>query len=341
MAYPLATSGSIYPSGSSQPNPAYSERFIPTVWSSVLVDKFYDTTVLAAISNTNYEGEIRNFGDKVIIRTRPSLTIRRYRINQTLEVERPSSDTLILNIDQGGYFNAGCDDIHVIQSDLDMLSLWAEDAAEQVKLFVDRDVLHYVIGNIAASNRGTTAGIRSGAFNLGAPGSPRAITSANIVELLVDLGTVLDEANIPGTGRWLIIPPLVANRIKKSELRDASLAGDETSLLRNGRIGIIDRFTIYVSNHLPTSATDWQFDSNGDPVLDANGDPVLNTANNADNALYMLAGHSAGLTFAAQVNKIETLRSERSFQTLLRGLTVYGRKVVMPTALATAYVTVS
>lgn len=341
MPYPLSPPGTIHPPGSSQPNPAYSGRFIPSVWSSILVDKFYDTTVLAAISNTNYEGEIKKFGDKVIIRTRPSLTIRRYRINQALEVERPSSDVIVLNIDQGGYFNASCDDIHAIQSDLDMLSLWAEDAAEQVKLFVDNDVLHYLVGNVAPTNRGAAAGVRSAAYNLGAPGSPRNVDSTTIVNLLVDMGSVLDEANVPGTRRWLVVPPRVANIIKKSELRDASFSGDETSMLRNGRLGIIDRFTIYVSNLLPTSATDWQFDANGDPVLDSNGNPLPNTANNADNALYVFAGHPAALTFAAQINKIETLRSEFSFQTLLRGLAVYGRKVVIPSALAMAYVTVS
>lgn len=341
MAYPLAPSGNIYPAGSAQPNPAYSGRIIPTVWSSVLVDKFYDATVLAAISNTNYEGEIRNFGDKVVINLRPTLTIRKYRINQTLEVERPSDDTIVLNIDQGGYFNAACDDVHAIQSNFDMLSLWAEDAAEQMKLFIDRDVLHYMIGGVAPFNRGAAAGVNSGLFNLGTAGAPRAITSANIVDLIVDLGTVLDEVNVPETGRWLVIPPLVANRIKKSELRDASLSGDDQSMLRNGRLGIIDRFTIYKSNLMPTSATDWQFDATGEPVLDSNGEPVANTANDADNALYLIAGHSAGLTFAAQVNKVETLRSERSFQTLLRGLAVYGRKVVKPDALALAYVSLS
>ena len=101
MAYPL--SGTPYPSGSAQPNPAYSGTFIPEIWSGKLIEKFYATTVLAAISNTNYEGEIKNQGDKVNIRTRPTVTIRDYAIGQSLLVERPSSNILTLLIDKGKY----------------------------------------------------------------------------------------------------------------------------------------------------------------------------------------------------------------------------------------------
>ena len=72
-----------------------------------------------------------------------------------------------------------------------------------------------------------------------------------IIDLLVRLGQVLDEKNIPRDGRWVVIPAWLSAQIKMSELRDASLTGDGTSILRNGRLGVVDRFTIYVSNLLP------------------------------------------------------------------------------------------
>jgi hypothetical protein len=74
-----------------------------------------------------------------------------------------------------------------------------------------------------------------------------------VLNYIVDMGTVLDERNIPETGRWLVIPPWAAGMIKKSDLRNASISGDGSSLLRNGRLGMIDRFTLYASNLLPTA----------------------------------------------------------------------------------------
>ena len=92
--YPVATSGTtppIYPTGSLTPTPPYSGTFIPVLWSTKLIEKFYASTVLAAISNTDYEGEIKNKGDKVIIRTKPTITIKDYKADGLLEVERPAS----------------------------------------------------------------------------------------------------------------------------------------------------------------------------------------------------------------------------------------------------------
>src|SRR3954468_24560624 len=105
---PLAGAGTpppIFPAGSAQPSPAYSGTFIPEIWSGKLIEKFYATTVLAAISNTDYQGEITNQGDKVHIRTRPTITIRDYQAGQSLLVERPASNIVDLTIDKGKYFN--------------------------------------------------------------------------------------------------------------------------------------------------------------------------------------------------------------------------------------------
>ena len=327
MAFPVAGAGTtppIYPTGSATPNPAYSGTFIPVLWSTKLIEKFYASTVLAAISNTDYEGEIKNKGDKVIIRTKPTITIKDYRADGLLEVERPSSNIVELPIDKGKYFNLILDDVMEIQSDLNMMNMWSDDAAQQFKIVVDREVLTGLLGQAAAANKGATAGAISGNVDLGVTLTPLQLVARNaqageveIVDLLVRLGQVLDEQNVPETGRWVVLPAWIASQIKMSELRDASLTGDAVSILRNGRLGMVDRFTIYVSNLLPSG--------------------VAAGLAAGETAIY--AGTQHALTFASQINKVETIRSEMTFGTLLRGLQVYGAKVLDGTALAQAIVT--
>jgi hypothetical protein len=322
MAYPVAATP--YPSGSSNPSPAYSGTFIPEIWSGKLIEKFYDATVLAAIANSDYEGEIANQGDKVIIRTKPTITINDYEAEQALVVERPSSNIVELLIDKGKYFNTILDDVMEVQADLNQLSMWADDASEQMKITIDTDELLGLLGTADANNRGATAGRISGNIDLGITTAPIVLTARDdgvnteVVDLITWLGQVLDEQNIPETGRWIILPAWICAMIKRSELRDASLTGDSVSMARNGRLGMIDRFTIYMSNLLPAGA--------GVTGLEA-----------GETAIY--AGHSHGYTFASQLSKIETLRGESTFGTYLRGLQVFGSKVTDGTAIAEAIVT--
>jgi hypothetical protein len=294
-------------------NPAFEGIFIPDIWSGKLIEKFYAATVLAAIANTDYEGEIRNFGDTVHIRTKPTVTIRDYTIDQALVVERPSSNKIDLTIDYAKYFNEVLDDVEEVQADLNLLSMWADDAAEQMKIVIDTAVLALLDAGVDSHNKGATAGKISADMNLGVSGTPAVVTPANVLDYLVDMGTCLDEQNIPETGRWLIIPPWMAGMIKKSDLRNASISGDGSSLLRNGRLGMIDRFTLYASNLLPTATE------------------------GSTNAFRIFGGHPHGLTFASQITTMETLRSEQTFGTLLRGLQVYGAKVLDGIALTELY----
>jgi len=321
MAYTVA--GTPYPSGSSNPDPAYTTRFIPQIWAGKLIEKFYDATVLAGIANTDYDGEIRNQGDKVIIRQKPTIAINAYEAEMTLAVERPSSNIVELSIDKGFYFNTILDDVMEVQADLDMLSMWSDDASEQMKIKIDTEVLTAIPAGISADNVGVAAGVKSSGINLGVTTNPLDVVARapgtgeiEIIDVITRLGQTLDEQNIPETGRWMVIPAWVAAMIKRSELRDASLTGDGSTMLRNGRLGMIDRFTVYMSNLVPAG--------------DATGGPGV------AGEYYVYAGHSHGLTFASQLTKVETLRGESTFGTYLRGLQVYGRQVTDGTALAAA-----
>lgn len=325
--------GTRYPGGAgvaigSQQTPAaptsYTGTFIPEIWSGKLLEKFYDATVLAAISNTDYEGEIRNKGDTIHIRQRPDIVINDYTPDTELAVQRPNAPIVDLTIDYAKYFNAIVDDVYEIQADMDMMSMWAEDASEQMKIVIDSEILANVfLGSAAADNLGSTAGRISNDIDLGATGSPLLLVprspgvgETEVTDLIIAMGQVLDEQNIPENGRWLIIPAWMAAMIKKSELRDVSLSGDGTSMLRNGRLGMIDRFTLYMSNLLPAGV--------------AGGLAAGETA--------IFAGHNIAPTFASQMSKMETMRSERTFGTLMRGLQVYGCDIIKPEALVEAIV---
>lgn len=326
MAFPLAgaaTTPSIFPSGSTA-NAFQANGFIPEIWSGKLVEKFYSSTVLAAIANTDYEGEISNQGDRVRIRTKPTITIKDYRADGALELERPEGSELTLHIDKGKYFNTILDDVMETQSDLNALSMWSDDAAQQLKITIDTDVLLAMLGGMAAANRGAAAGAITGSINLGATTTPLAtvarepgVGEVEILDVLLRLGQALDEQNVPEEGRWVILPVWAISQLKFSDLRQAYLTGDSVTPMRNGRVGMVDRFTIYSSNLLPQGTA----------------------ASLVAGEFAIYAGHAHGLTFASQVSKVETMRSESTFGTILRGLQVYGTQIVDGSALAQAIVT--
>jgi hypothetical protein len=215
--------------------------------------------------------------------------------------------------------------VHKVQSDVNLMNIWSDDAGQQMKITIDTDVLAGILDQATATtNRGATAGFISANINLGITTAPLTLVAnaptagqVDVLDAMLRLGQVLDERNIPEAGRWIVIPTWMATQIKKSELRQAYMSGDQQSMIRNGRIGMVDRFTVYVSNLLPAG--------------------VAGGLAAGEYAVY--AGISHALTFASQMTNMETLRSERTFGTLMRGLQVFGYKVVDGKALAQAIVT--
>jgi len=295
MSFPVA-------SGRTQ----YSGNFIPEIWSGKLQAKFYKTTVFSEISNNDWEGEIKGQGDKVHIRTIPTITINSYAKGDNLTNQVPTSAPIELLIDQGKYFAVVLDDVDAVQTDVKLMDMFTNDATEQMKIAIDAQILDGVKAAAATTNKGATAGAISGNVNLGTDASPRAVTKANIIDLILDAGQVLDEQNVPESGRWLVIPSWMAAMIKNSDLKQAYLTGDSVSPLRNGKLGMIDRFQVYVSNNLPKTA---------------------------DGDSYLLAGTKDAITFASQMTNVETLRAQSTFGNIVRGLNVFGYSVIKPEAL--------
>lgn len=294
--------------------PSYRGTMIPEIWSGKLLVKFYDATVFGAIANTDYEGEIKNQGDTVHIRTTPSITISDHKKGQKLTYENPEPDIVDLIIDKGKSWAFISDDVTKAQADYAYVEDWTRDASEQMKIEIDTGILADIYADADSSNSGATAGFRSSSFNLGATGSPVALDKTNIVDYLVDMGNVLDEYSVPESQRWVVLPPWACGMISKSDLKDASLAGDGTSMLRNGRVGMIGRFEIFMSNLLAT------------------------TVDGSTTVTNMMFGHKTALTFASQLIENEgPMRHPHYFGDFYRGLQVYGYKVIKPEALGHFY----
>lgn len=301
-------------------------KFLPDVWSGKMQVKFYKATCLSEVTNNDWEGEIKDTGDTVNIRSVPDINISTYTKGLALVSQVPTSTPLTLNIDKGKYFQVVVDDVDKVQADIRLMDIFSDDAGEQMKITIEADVFANVGASAAASNFGAAAGVTSLNINLGTSGAPCFCTPAgagakdglligsakNFVEHIVDMGQVLDEQNVPESGRWLLIPPAGASRLKKGDIKQVNVTGDDQSPIRNGRLGMIDRFTLYVSNNLT----------------------------NVSGAKYgLLAGTRDAISFASQLTKVETIRSTATFGDILRGLNVYGYGVTAPKAVVSSIVT--
>lgn len=324
------TAGGFVSSGAFNTNPAASGTFIPTIWAGKLNVKFYSTTVFGDIANTNYEGDIKNIGDTVIINNIPDVTISDYQIGQTLSYQVPVPNKSTLSISKAKYFGVSVSDVIEYQSQPKLMDMFTNDAAKQMAIAVDTDILKFSVGTADTTTRGIAAGVVSAAYNLGGAGASAAadtgaaltLSSSNIISVLTAMASTLDEGNVPDTDRWLVISPYVRGLLMNSNLQQAYLTGDDKSILRNGKIGVLDRFTIYVSNLLPVAASGHNFDG------------TTNTSAVARKC--MIAGHKSAITFASQIAKVESLPNPGDFGSLVRGLNVYGYTTMKATALVLA-----
>jgi hypothetical protein len=143
------------------------------------------------------------------------------------------------------------------------------------------------------------------------------LDKTNVVDWLIDQEVALELNNIPPNQRWAVISPKVAGLIQKSDLKNVSLTGDTKSIIRsnlnNGRLGEVGGLTLYVSNNLAR----------------------------AGNLYQCVSGHKSAVTYASQITKVENVRLERKFGDAVRGLNVYGFKVLIPSGLVSAPVYVN
>ncbi len=305
-----------FPRASGVPDygPSGTINYDPEVFSGKLVEKFYKTTVFGEIASTDYEGDIVGMGANVIIRTVPDVTVSDYVIGQGLTNEYPARNSVTLSIDQGKAFAVAVSTVDARQSDLDMADIFANDGSIKLRIAADADMLETIPADVSADNSGANAGNDSHDLNMGTAAAPRSLSTTTVVDFLVDCGQVLDEQNVSDEGRWIVLPPWAISRIKRSDLKIASLTGDSISILRNGKVGEIDRLTVYQSRNLL---------SQNSPSTAAN---------------YAMFGHSAGLTFASQITELRMIDNPNDFGYLVQGLMVFGYEVVEPAYVGTAVI---
>ena len=322
-------------SGPFDTNPSYSGAFIPTLWSGKLLAKFYQNTMLSEVTNTDYEGELKNQGDTIRIRTAPSISISSYEAGNNLSYEVPTPIYTDMQVNKGMYFGVQVNDVLSYQSDMDLMNMFTDDAAKQLKIAIENEVFFnsFVTEGPASQNEGATAGKISAAYNLGTDVTPIDQSSAaNVLNAILRMSSVLDEQNVPESGRWLVISPFDRHLLMQSNIAQAYFTGDQTSIVRTGKIGMLDRFTVYVSNLLPRGAA-------GKSLVAGLSDPSTGgSLSSAKARRTMLAGTKDAVAFAMTVNKTEPLRNQSDFGDIVRGLAVYGRKVVKDEALVMAQV---
>jgi hypothetical protein len=295
---------------------AQDTNYVPIIFTNKVLRNFYESSVFAQICNTDYEGEIKSQGDKVVIRKTPDMTVKPYAVGTIIDYEIPQKDSTELMVDLGMYSAFQIDDVDKAQSDLPLINMFAKDAGERIRIETDREILTYLSDGANATNKGATAGAITASVNLGVTTAPVTITSTNATEFIVLMNQVLDEANIPMEGRWCVVPAAFCAALKTSDLKAANITGDSTGVIRTGLIGMVDRMKIYQNNNLATGV--------------AGGLAAGETA--------IICGTSEGATFAANITKTDTVKIPNSFGEYWRTLFVYGRGVVQDTALVNAIV---
>lgn len=339
---------SVYPV---QPgNPDYStgstSQYIPAIYSALLIKKFYPQTVFGAISNTDYEGDIKSQGDTVYIRTRPTIETFRYKKGMVLPVQNPESPYVTLKIDQGEGFSFALDKVDEFQSDIKLMSTWAEDASAQMKQVIDRNVLISIAaagavagGQLATTVTGyTTAAGPSldqytsakGAVVNGATtakgttislGTSAAASAAGTGDLLVArilaYARYLDENNAPEEGRFVVLPTWAGSVLKSMSNNNFGLAyatGQNTAQAISGKLPKIDRFDLHFSNNVPSSTQG---------VTDPSA---------------VIFGCKYATTFATQITESRIIDNPFSFGKMMQGLQVYGFNVIKPQLLGVDFI---
>lgn len=241
-------------------------------------------------NNRLWEGEIKGSGSKVQIRVVPTVNIADYSVNGSISYQDLGDDKITLTIDKAKVFAFKVDDIDKAQSDINIMNESSQDASKNMANAVEQQVFGSVYADATTQPTSTQ------------------LTKTNILDYIVDQGVSLDALNVPQEGRWMVLPPWAVGLIKKSDLKDAALSGDATSILRTGRVGMIDTFMIYKSNNLTGSTT-------------------------SATPTHGLAGTKHSVCFASQFTKVETLRLQDTFGDAIRGLNVYGFLTTKPQAL--------
>ena len=298
-------------------------NFVPVIYSKNVLKFFRRASVAEAITNTDYFGEIANYGDTVKIIKEPTITVADYTRGQHLETQELNDDEDTLTVDQAKYFQFIVDDIENKQAHLNWETLATSSGAYGIKNDYDQKILTHISDNASTASPDMVIGSDSATkiTNMDtAAGSIDVGHDAGEVsplKLMSRMSRLLDDQDIPEENRWFVALPEFWEEMQdeNSKLMGVDFTGDGDSKLRNGRItdGLIRGFRCYKTNNVPAATS-------------AGG--------------ILLAGHMSAVATASQIAKTEVLRSQQFFGDIVRGLHMYGRKVLRSEAVVKAFYTI-
>lgn len=269
-------------------------NFVPTVWSAKILQEMDKAHILVPLCNREYEGEIRGFGDTVKINAVGDITVNNYAPNVTeITPEQLTAPQSVLEIDQAKYFAFYIDDVDDAQTKPKVMGEAMRKAAYALSDTADQLIAGFH----------SQASVTIAATGLTTDGG-------NMLQALSNTARALDENNVPSQGRWMVVPPWFHQYMIRAEIlqTDGSITADAS--YRNSYIGKSFGFDVYMSNNLSTGV--------------ATAHP---------RAHYVMAGVQRAMSFAEQIVKVEAYRPENSFSDAVKGLHVYGAKVIQPNAL--------
>ncbi|MEZ5421843.1 MAG: P22 phage major capsid protein family protein [Pyrinomonadaceae bacterium] len=268
-------------------------NFIPTVWTARLLKALDKALVYGqpAVVNRDYEGEIKQSGDTVKIASIGDVTVGNYTKNTDIGDPQILTDAeQTLVIDQSKFFNFYVDSIDEAQQNVNTMDEAMRRAAYGVRDLQDQ----FIAANhalVPASNM------------IGDDTTPKIPTKADAYEYLVDLGVKLDESNVPSDGRFVTVPSWFHGLLLKDNRFISAGTAKTDSVLANGMVGEAAGFSILKSNNVP---------------------------NTAGVKYKIIAGHPMAYSFAQQIVDLSTYKPEKRFGDAVKGLSVYGGKLVRP-----------
>ena len=335
----------------------FDGNFSPIIYSKQAQIALRRSAVTNAITNNSYFGEIANQGDTVRIQKEPDVTVNALQRHTGISVEKLDDSDFSLTIDQANYFAFKMDDIEEQFANVDFTSLAADRAAYKMADAMDTDVLSYLSGHTTAGAFiATSAGDKqtaltatgeyitanhldatdfgnltiSGTATAGdsVPLAPRlpgatalSATTVSPLTVLARMARKMDQANVESRGRWVVLDPVFIEMLKDEDSRmlngDFGGAGLQNGLVLNN----IHGFRVYQSNALPAAGT---------------GAGTSGTTAQSTNYGVIVAGQDDAVASAEQINKVENYRDPDSFADIVRGMHLYGRKILRPEALLTA-----
>jgi len=337
-------------------------NFSSVIYSKKVQLAFRKSTIAGDITNSDYFGEISAQGDSVKIIKEPEITVSPYARGTQVNAQDLDDEDFSLVIDKSNYFAFKVDDIEEKHSHVNFMDLATNRAAYRLADQYDQEVLGYLSGykqtalhanadtvndQVNGTKAVDTAGsdellgsmkLKKGDFgNIttasagnhsipvaarlpGATALPTAYVSP--VMLINRMGRLLDQQNVDKAGRWIVIDPVMMEVLQDEDSRFLNSDYGDSGALRNGLvINNWNGFRVYVSNNTPQVGT---------------GAATTGTANQNANFGVIVGGHDSAVATAEQINKTETYRDPDSFADIVRGMHLYGRKILRPEALVTA-----